>query len=114
MAEKPKQGFDTAVDLLRKGATLLKEPCPKCGGVQVRYKERTFCVNCGNILEAVKIKTPPIADVILRTRDSVLMKLQETSNILKDEKDTLKQTELATLILKYLEIIEKTKPSEGK
>lgn len=34
-----------AADLLRRGATLLREPCPKCGAVQIRYKGKIYCTN---------------------------------------------------------------------
>jgi len=104
----------TAVDLLKKGATLLKEPCTKCGGVQVRYKNRTFCVNCGNLLEAVKMDALPTNDVIFRTRDLVIDKIQEATSVLKNETDVSKQADLADLILKYIEIVEKIKTKEAK
>ena len=116
MSQKATEGSGTAtaVDLLKKGATLLKEACVKCGGVQIRYRNRTFCVNCGNLLEAVKIEAQPSNEVIFGVRDLVIDKIQEATIMLKNEGDVSRQAELASLILKYLEIVEKIKQREGK
>ena len=42
-----------AASLLIKGGTLTGEPCEKCGGVMIRFGEKSTCINCG----AEKIKT---------------------------------------------------------
>ncbi len=38
-----------AASLLVKGGTLVSEPCQKCSGVQVRFGDKTTCINCGNM-----------------------------------------------------------------
>ena len=38
----------SAASLLVKGGTLTSEVCKKCGGVQVRFADKTTCINCGN------------------------------------------------------------------
>jgi uncharacterized Zn finger protein (UPF0148 family) len=35
----------TTADLMRRGATLLNEACPRCGGVQIRYQGKVYCIN---------------------------------------------------------------------
>lgn len=42
-AEKRKVAL--TAELMRRGATLLNDACPRCGGIQIRFKERVYCVN---------------------------------------------------------------------
>ena len=37
-----------AASLLTKGGTLIDEPCDFCNGVQVRFRNKVTCINCGN------------------------------------------------------------------
>jgi uncharacterized Zn finger protein (UPF0148 family) len=37
-----------AASLLTKGGTLINEPCSRCHGVQVKFKDKIICINCGN------------------------------------------------------------------
>jgi uncharacterized Zn finger protein (UPF0148 family) len=37
-----------AASLLTKGGTLIDEPCDSCNGVQVRFRNKVTCINCGN------------------------------------------------------------------
>ena len=37
-----------AASLLTKGGTLTDEPCDLCNGVQVRFRNKITCINCGN------------------------------------------------------------------
>jgi uncharacterized Zn finger protein (UPF0148 family) len=37
-----------AASLLTKGGTLINEPCDLCNGVQVRFRNKVTCINCGN------------------------------------------------------------------
>ena len=32
-------------DLMRRGATLLNETCPRCGGVQIKFQGKVYCIN---------------------------------------------------------------------
>ena len=36
-----------AASLLTKGGTLTDEPCDLCNGVQVRFRNKVTCINCG-------------------------------------------------------------------
>ena len=38
----------SAAELLTRGASVINEACPKCRGVQVKFKEVITCINCGN------------------------------------------------------------------
>ena len=37
-----------AASLLTKGGTLISEPCDLCSGVQVKFRNKVTCINCGN------------------------------------------------------------------
>jgi uncharacterized Zn finger protein (UPF0148 family) len=37
-----------AASLLTKGGTLINEPCDLCSSVQVMFRDKVICVNCGN------------------------------------------------------------------
>jgi|GEM_PF-300373 uncharacterized Zn finger protein (UPF0148 family) len=41
-----KRKISNTADLIRKGGSLLQEVCPKCGNLQIKYKERVYCVAC--------------------------------------------------------------------
>jgi uncharacterized Zn finger protein (UPF0148 family) len=40
-----KKRITNTADLIRRGAALLQEPCPRCGGLQVRYRGKVYCIN---------------------------------------------------------------------
>lgn len=37
-----------AASLLTRGGTLINYPCDLCNGVQVKYRDKIICINCGN------------------------------------------------------------------
>ncbi|MBI2184746.1 MAG: hypothetical protein HYU39_07300 [Thaumarchaeota archaeon] len=103
-----KRGLAVAAEILRKGATLLKEPCPKCGGVQIRYKNRTLCTNCDDLSNIEALEAPQPTEVIGKLKDLIAAKIGEASLLLKEEKNIERQTQLAALLLRYVELMEKT------
>lgn len=98
-----------ATELMSKGATLLRETCPRCGGLQLKYKGRTLCVNEDDLSEATKMETVAATDAIGNLRELVIMKLQDASSELSAEKDLDRQLKLADLIRKYVELLKETK-----
>lgn len=105
-----KQKLASAIDLMRKGATLVKEPCPRCGGIQVKYKERMYCVTEDDLSGIGRVETVTAGEAVANLRDLVLTKIQEATETLHGEKDVQRQAALASLLLKYLDIVEKTTP----
>ena len=100
-----------AVELLRKGGAIVNDPCLNCGGLQLKYKERHVCVNCGDLSTTEKAAQVSISDTLLDVRDLVLKKIGESTDHLSEESDPQKQIHLTELILKYLEILDKTRDS---
>jgi uncharacterized Zn finger protein (UPF0148 family) len=111
----------TAASLLVKGGTLTNEPCSKCGGVQVRFADKTTCINCGNEVKAgaqTKTKEEKIAPAQASTGlASVASIIEEKIALLaaeiKSESDISVQKQKAELLESYLRILEKTKDLIG-
>ena len=111
----------SAASALLRGGTLVSDPCSKCGGVQVKFKETVTCVNCGvrqkisktemvqnrqdNVVsitkpELMRSGLKPVAIII---QDKILDLAQE----IKGEKQLDAQEQKANLIERYLEILKK-------
>jgi UPF0148 protein len=110
-----------AAALILKGGSLISEPCVKCGGVQVKFKETVTCVNCGvrqkvsktemvqnrqdNVVsitkpELMRSGLKPVAIII---QDKIL----DLAHEIKGEKQLDAQEQKANLIERYLEILKK-------
>ena len=46
--ERDSVNLKEAASLLTKGGTLINDPCTLCSGVQVKFRDRIICINCGN------------------------------------------------------------------
>ncbi|MGQ9468220.1 MAG: Sjogren's syndrome/scleroderma autoantigen 1 family protein [Nitrososphaerales archaeon] len=112
MAEDKKGKISDAIKLIRKGATLLKEACPKCGGLQVRYKNRNLCLNCDNLSDISAIEIGSLSELTTNLGELVLSKIQRLYDTLSKEEDLDKQARIANLILLYMDIMEKIKKSK--
>ena len=107
MEIKEKEKMKRTSDILLKGGKLLSEACPKCGGLLLQYQGRTGCVNCDNINEIGKNVIVSTMDMTLRIQSLVSKKIEEIAQNLEKEEDIEKQTHLAELLLKYIEILRK-------
>jgi len=112
-------------ELLERGATLLQEPCPRCGSVQIKYKSKTYCTNEDNLQELLnpesekettptaKIEVPekvrPMSPATENLRKLMEEKLSELSKQLDATTDPAELARLLDLISKYLETLEKIK-----
>lgn len=111
----------SAASLLVKGGTLTSEACPKCGGVQVRFADRTTCINCGNEAKAgapqkaEPEKAAPVqGSAELASAASVIEeKIGLLAAEIKSESDISAQKQKADLLESYLRILEKTKSLMG-
>lgn len=94
-----------AAEMLLKGATLLKEPCPYCNGVRIMKNGDALCVSCGK--EPQKRETPT------EERSSPIKtlekKLEDLTIQLERESDTAKQQEILKSINMLIETIENLK-----
>jgi uncharacterized Zn finger protein (UPF0148 family) len=112
----------TSADLLRRGATLLQEACPRCGGVQIRYQGKIYCLNEDDIESALspkaaqvqqpkreEIKPSTTSEATSTLRKTLEEKLAVVSKQLETTTDLEEQGRLLDLISKYVETLEKLK-----
>ena len=98
-----------AADLVSKGATMLAEPCPRDGGIQVRYHGKTYCASHDD-LSSIKATTAiSLETVTAQLREVLLTKLNETTAALGTERDAARQDQLVSLAAKYFELLQKVK-----
>jgi len=123
----------TTAELIRRGAAILQEPCPRCGAVQIRYKGRIYCTNEDDLnsilnssgaveLPPTQIKTglkneekPSTGSQVSQSSDSLRRLLEEKLNTVSKQLDSTtdltEQAKLLDLISKYIETLEKLKKS---
>jgi uncharacterized Zn finger protein (UPF0148 family) len=110
----------SAASLLVKGGTLTSEACPKCGGVQVRFADKTTCINCGHETKmdatekAETKKAPPQTPAGLGSVYSIVEeKIAVLATEIRSENDLAIQKQKAELLESYLRILEKAKSLVG-
>jgi len=102
-----KEKMKTTVELVRKGATILSEPCQTCGGVQVRYHGKTYCTNHEDLSGVLLERDVSYESVVANLRQLLLSKIAESTSLLEKEKDSGVQDELVTLMTKYFDLLQK-------
>lgn len=95
------------VELMRRGAAMMKEPCPTCNGVQLRYKGRVYCTSHDNLQEALLAKELSFADVAESLRNVLLVKVKDLMVALEDEKEPSRCDQMVSLLTKYVELLRK-------
>ena len=116
-----------AAELLTRGASLINEACPKCRGVQVKFKEVITCINCGHEQKSSKdessihSKQRSIFESKGESKSSQLELIEDkvTDKIVKlismlDDEDLSEEKKKADLLELYLRIIEKTRQLKNK
>ncbi|MEM3437580.1 MAG: Sjogren's syndrome/scleroderma autoantigen 1 family protein [Nitrososphaerales archaeon] len=112
MTESKKGKISDATELIRRGATLLKEACPNCGGLQIKYKNRILCINCNDLSHISSIEISNISELTTNLEELALIKIQRLYDALSKEEDLDKQARIANLILLYMDIIERIKKTK--
>jgi len=107
MSEANKDKMKLAVELVRKGATMLGEPCSKCGGIKVSYHGKVYCTGHEDLSSVVAAETLSMDTVLAGMREVLLSKLSEAASSLGQEKDSAKQELLVSLMAKYYDLLEK-------
>jgi uncharacterized Zn finger protein (UPF0148 family) len=131
----------STAELMRRGATLLNETCPRCGSVQIRYQGKVYCINEDD-LSAILSSPDPVSRTpapVLEPRMSqgkdpnpapsrssagetserdalqtlLEEKLAKVSKELENSQDFAQQEKLLDLISKYLETLGKLKGNQS-
>jgi UPF0148 protein len=96
-----------AAELVRKGATILGEPCQQCGGIQVRYRGKVYCTGHEDLSPILKMEEVSFDTVVAQMREVLTAKLNETARLLEGEKDAAAQDRLVSLMSKYFDLLQK-------
>jgi UPF0148 protein len=96
-----------AAELVKKGATMLREPCTVCGGIKVSYHGRVHCTGHEDLSSEVAAETVSLDTVLAGMKEVLLSKLNEITSSLGQEKDSVKQEQLVSLMTKYYDLLEK-------
>lgn len=96
-----------AAELVSRGATMLADPCPRCGGIQVRYHGKVYCTSHDDLSPIAKTATVSYDTVMAQMREVLLARLDETAAALGTEKDAAKQDQLVSLAAKYFDLLQK-------
>jgi uncharacterized Zn finger protein (UPF0148 family) len=108
-----------AAALLIKGGTLTSDQCEKCGGLMIRFGDKTACINCGSektssvsasekTIESPSTATPAASD-LGSTVGIVEQKIVRLAIEIGSENDIMLQKQKADLLETYLRILEKVK-----
>ena len=100
------------VELMRRGAVMLKEPCPLDNGVQMRYKGKVYCTTHDDLETALSAKEITFGDVAVSVREMLLLKLKEGMSLLENEKDPVKQEQIVSLMTKCVDLLNKLETSQ--
>lgn len=111
MSANDKQAIARKViaEALKRGGTLLSEPCPRCGGLMVKYKGRTFCPICDNITDLDSIEAPPSAPLEI---DGLQKRILERINALLTKQG--EDEKAAVALYYYLKSLNELRKLKGK
>ena len=98
-----------AAGLVSKGATMLAEPCPRDGGIQVRYRGKVYCASHDDLSSITAAAVVSLETVTAQLREVLLTKLNETTAALGTERDATRQDQLVSLAAKYFELLQKVR-----
>jgi UPF0148 protein len=96
-----------AAELVRKGATIMGEPCQQCGGIQVRYRGKVYCTGHEDLSSVLKTEGVSFDTVVDQMREVLVTKLNEAAGLLETEKDPVAQDKLVSLMAKYFDLLQK-------
>lgn len=107
----------SAASLLVRGGTLTSEACKKCNGVQVRFADKTTCINCGNEENAgapqkAEPEKAPMAHGsagLVSVAAIMEEKIALLAAVMKSESDVSAQRQKVDLLESYLRVLEKVK-----
>lgn len=115
MSSESPSSIKNAASLLMKGGTLTGEPCEKCGGVVIKFANKTTCISCGAEKPQGEVtpeeKPSPNASGA-GLQSSVRIIEEKIARLVEDigrEQDLSAQKVRAELLETYLRILEKVR-----
>jgi UPF0148 protein len=112
MNDKDDLSVKKMADLLRRGATMLAQPCPHCGSPLMKAGEEVFCTTCNRRIgderaEKISLEKEIDTSVFSALRRNIIQKLTALNGLLEREIDVDTLTRLANLLLLLLQSLEK-------
>jgi len=107
MSRSAKDNMKLAAELVSRGATMMGEPCPQCGGIQVRYRGKVYCTSHDDLSIVGMPEVLSVETVVPRMREVLLARLNEAAAALGGEKDAARQEQLVSLMAKCFELLQK-------
>lgn len=107
MSGPAKDRMKLAAELVSRGATMMADPCPRDGGIQVRYRGKVYCAvhdDLSSITTAVVISYDA---VVAQMRDVLLARLNEAASALGAEKDREEQERLVSLMAGCFDLLQR-------
>ena len=97
-------------DLLKSGATMLFEHCPECNTTLFKIRGERWCPKCDKrVIIIGRGEETKVASMLLLddTEKTIMIKIQEISQGIRNEMNVSKLLEMGNLLLKWFEILEK-------
>ncbi|MDG6928812.1 MAG: hypothetical protein JRN39_01690 [Nitrososphaerota archaeon] len=103
------------VELMRHGATLLKEPCPKCGGIMLRYKGVDVCPADSGMTSLAELeeRARPPPDISEEVGDVARAKLKELLGLVGEEREPVRLHAILEDVSLLIGILAKAKDLRG-
>lgn len=89
----------------------MAEPCPKCGGLMVKYKGKTFCPKCDNITTIEQIEKPSKNSDVEIIQQQIIKKIKELLS--SDESDIFISKSLLYYSKTLVELKKLSEKNEG-
>ncbi len=109
---KSREKMQLTVELMRRGAVMMKEPCALDNGVQMRYKGKVYCTTHDDLDAALSAKEITFGDVAVTMTDMLLIKIKENMASLQNEKDPQKQDQIVSLMAKCVDLLNKLESAQ--
>ncbi len=111
--------LQTMADMLKQGATLTELICPACSSPLFKLKSGDlWCAKCQKRVIVVKKGEPSAgatsSGLLNGLESTILAKIQEIENEIKEEKDPEKIHRLGVILSTLLENLEKIEKMKGK
>jgi len=100
------------VNLLKSGATMLQEHCSECNSPLFRVRGEVWCPNCNKRVITVKEGEEPASSFSLQIKDverTILLKIHDCNQQIAAEKGIANLETLCTLLIKWLDALERVK-----
>jgi uncharacterized Zn finger protein (UPF0148 family) len=105
MLSLSKEKMRLTAEIIRKGGTILSEPCKVCGGIQVRFRDRVFCMAHEDVEKVLEEAELTVEKIKSGLKEILLLKIKEISTLLSEEKKIDEQERYVSLLIQYFELL---------